>query len=109
MSNSLIGARIRSLRTEMGPSQEQLAKHFHVDRTTVAKWESGTVSITTNTIQIISSFFKVSPVWLAGLDSVSESLTIDDVEESISHMNVQQLNRLKKYIEYIESRCSDDT
>ena len=99
MSNSLIGARIRSLRTERGLSQEQLAKHFHVDRTTVAKWESGSVSLTTSAIQTISSFFGVSPVWLAGLDDVSPD--IETVEKSMSSFSVQQLHRIKKYADYL--------
>ena len=60
MSTS-IAETLRSLRTERGLSQEQLAEKLHVDRTTVVRWESGSRTPDATVIFRLSEILGVEP------------------------------------------------
>lgn len=55
-----IGSRIKSLRTEQGMSQEQLANQLHVTRQTVSNWENNKNYPDFGTMVEISDLFSVS-------------------------------------------------
>ncbi|MCP4213702.1 MAG: helix-turn-helix transcriptional regulator, partial [bacterium] len=62
--NKEIGARIREARKKRGCTQESIARHFDVDKSTISKYESG---INTPDIEFLQSFarhFKINGDWL---------------------------------------------
>lgn len=60
MDDKKIGEFISNLRTKMNISQTKLAEDLHISRTTVNKWESGKISITSNNLKLLSEYFSVS-------------------------------------------------
>lgn len=62
-----MGERIKALRIERDMTQEELAKKIGVQKSTIAKYETGRVSnLKRSTIQKIVEIFEVSPSYLMG-------------------------------------------
>lgn len=57
---------IRTLRTENGLSQEQLAEKVSVTRQAVSRWETGETEPNTETLKLLSKIFDVSINTLLG-------------------------------------------
>ncbi len=69
-----MGDRLKRLRLQRGMTQEEVGKLVGVQRSTVQKWESGqTQNLRTSVIERLSNFFQVSPSYLMGMDSSSDS------------------------------------
>lgn len=62
------GIRFKNLRNEMGLSQEKLASEFHVDKSTIAKYETGKISPSIEMVVILAKYFSVSTDYLLGLE-----------------------------------------
>ena len=58
--NNQIGKNIRSLRTEKGMTQDQLAEAIHVTRQAVSNWENGKTEPDIDTLTRIAEIFEVS-------------------------------------------------
>ena len=58
--------RLKELRIEKGLTQEKLAKKIGINRTTIAKIESGDRDLTLDHIQRMSDFFNVSYDYILG-------------------------------------------
>lgn len=94
--NNKCGERIKTLRKQFGLSQEALGRIVGLQKSTIGKWEKGiTKNIKRETIQIMSNYFNVSPVYLMGLDDDPQSgmrrKTLDDL---IQQMTDEQLDAL---------------
>ena len=57
---------IRELRKERGLTQQQVADHLNVDRSTYAYYESGRTRLNINIVVSLAHFFKVSYATLIG-------------------------------------------
>lgn len=107
MYENVTSSRIKARRVELGLSQSDVASKMNVDRTTVAKWETGANNMKQGTLKALSVVLDCSPVWLAGLEGIS--YTTEFVEERMKDMKVKQLKRLQKYIDYLlEARGDED-
>lgn len=62
------GIRFKNLRNEMGLSQEKLASEFHVDKSTIAKYETDKISPSIEMVVILAKYFSVSTDYLLGLE-----------------------------------------
>lgn len=58
--------RIKELREEVGMTQKELADTIGVDRTSIAKWESGASGAKSEMLEKLASFFSVSTDYLLG-------------------------------------------
>ena len=61
-----IGANIRKLRTEMGMTQEELAREVHVSRPLIAQLERETKPLTVPLAKELAAFFECSMIELIG-------------------------------------------
>lgn len=64
----IFAQRLKSLRKEIGLSQEALAKKLNLDKSTVAKYETEKISPSIEMLIIFAKFFKVSSDYLLGLE-----------------------------------------
>ena len=72
---SLMGARIKERRKELGLTQTELGKYIGVQSAAIAKYEKGRVSnIKRDNIAILAKVLKCDPVWLMGYDDPMERL-----------------------------------
>jgi transcriptional regulator with XRE-family HTH domain len=70
--------RIREKRLELGMTQEELASKLGLQKSAIAKYESGRVTnIKRSTIQKMSEIFGCSPAWLMGLDDNASERDIE--------------------------------
>ena len=67
--NKLMGQRIHDQRREKDLTMEELGKLLGVTKSTISNWEHGNNDgIKRSLIALMAELFKVSPVWLMGLD-----------------------------------------
>lgn len=64
----IFAQRLKSLRKEIGLSQEALAKKLNIDKSTIAKYETEKISPSIEMLIIFAKFFKVSTDYLLGLE-----------------------------------------
>lgn len=64
----IFAQRLKSLRKEIGLSQEALAKKLNLDKSTIAKYETEKISPSIEMLIIFAKFFKVSTDYLLGLE-----------------------------------------
>lgn len=64
----IFAQRLKSLRKEIGLSQEALAKKLNLDKSTIAKYETEKNSPSIEMLIIFAKFFKVSTDYLLGLE-----------------------------------------
>ena len=70
--NKLMGQRIHDQRREKDLTMEELGKLLGVTKSTISNWEHGNNDgIKRSLIALMAELFKVSPVWLMGLDQAS--------------------------------------
>ncbi|MBR3975316.1 MAG: helix-turn-helix domain-containing protein [Clostridia bacterium] len=68
--NILAGERLKQCRKNAEKTLEQIGMLCGVHKTTVMRWEKGEIEkIGLPTIQLLASFFNVSPAWLSGFDA----------------------------------------
>lgn len=100
-----VGQRILQKRKELNLSQEELARRVGVDRTTVAKWESGSNNLKQSVVKKLADALECSPVWLVGLDNPDIMI---EFEATMNTMTTQQLNRIMAYATYLIARRDMD-
>jgi len=104
---------IRSLRIENGLTQEELAFKLGLQKSAIAKYESGKVeNIKRSIIQEMANIFSVSPSELMGwqeeektadaLVLVMESEQLQLVVEKSSNLSDKSIKRLMKYIDLLQ-------
>ena len=64
----IFAQRLKSLRKEIGLSQEALAKKLNLDKSTIAKYETEKILPSIEMLIIFAKFFKVSTDYLLGLE-----------------------------------------
>lgn len=65
-ARTMIGNKIRELRTQRRMSQTDLGKALNVSQQTVTKWENSRAEPSSTAITNISNYFNVSADWLLG-------------------------------------------
>ena len=64
----IFGERLKNLRKEAMLSQEKLAEILHIDKSTIAKYETGKISPSIEMLIILAKYFKVTTDYLLGLE-----------------------------------------
>lgn len=75
--NSILGARIKSLRESKGFTQEQLAEKMNCSRQKYARLEKGLIDISFASISVISQILDVR------IDEITSAVSNEKVEEPI--------------------------
>lgn len=111
--------RLKELRLEKGLTQEKLANKLGINRTTIAKIESGDRDLTLDHIQRMSDFFGVPYDYLLGkTNNRTNTIQIVDMTNSkdgvtpiqmevlkkIDDLNVKDLEQIMDYIDFIKSK-----
>ena len=111
--------RLKELRLEKGLTQEKLANKLGINRTTIAKIESGDRDLTLDHIQRMSAFFGVPYDYLLGkTNNRTNTIQIVDMTNSkdgvtpiqmevlkkIDDLNVKDLEQIMDYIDFIKSK-----
>jgi len=78
-NTSTFSKRLRELRKENGLSQEEIANRLSVSQQSYARWESGNHAPTLDTLEKVSSYFKVTIAYLVGETNVRQFT--DDKQE----------------------------
>lgn len=98
---------IKSRRTELGLTLEDVAKHIGVSRQTVQKYESGIVlNIPSDKIEKISEILKTTPTKLMGWEIEKPATNDDGLDketakfmEMVDKLSPQDKARVEGYIE----------
>ena len=111
--------RLKELRLEKGLTQEKLANKLGINRTTIAKIESGDRDLTLDHIQRMSDFFGVPYDYLLGkTNNRTNTIQVIDMTNSkdgvtpiqmevlkkIDDLNVKDLEQIMDYIDFIKSK-----
>ena len=111
--------RLKELRIEKGLTQEKLAKKIGINRTTIAKIESGDRDLTLDHIQRMSDFFNVSYDYILGKSNErTNTIQVIDMTNSkdgvtpiqmevlkkIDDLDVKDLEQIMDYIDFIKSK-----
>ena len=111
--------RLKELRLEKGLTQEKLANKLGINRTTIAKIESGDRDLTLDHIQRMSAFFGVPYDYLLGkTNNRTNTIQVIDMTNSkdgvtpiqmevlkkIDDLNVKDLEQIMDYIDFIKSK-----
>lgn len=81
---NITSIRIKELREEKHLSYQQLGDVLGVSKSTVFRWETGeTANLSRSTIQALSVYFMVNPLYIMGLSDDKEKLSMDAMEEDI--------------------------
>ena len=109
--------RLKELRIEKGLTQEKLAKKIGINRTTIAKIESGDRDLTLDHIQRMSAFFNVSYDYILGKSNErTNAIQVIDMTNSkdgvtpiqmeilkkIDDLDVKDLEQIMDYIDFIK-------
>ncbi|MDE5978204.1 MAG: helix-turn-helix domain-containing protein [Turicibacter sp.] len=113
-----IGNSISKVRKEAGLTQQQVANHLNVVRTSISNWENGTRTPDAEILVKLAELFNVSVDYLLGkqttpknktanptvpifqeLDKVTQDMLID-----INSLNNNEREELKNFIDFIKSK-----
>ena len=62
--------RIKELREQMGVTQTQLGQVLNVSKSTISKYENGSLDLNSTTIAILCDYFQVSANQLLGISAI---------------------------------------
>lgn len=115
-----IGEKIKYLRTKQGLSLEDLGKKVGVGKSTIRKWETGTIAnMRQNKVKSLAKALNVSPLYLMdreenckidyGKDGnttyfLKNKELIFEIITLLNDMNNHQLEDMKKYGEFLKCR-----
>lgn len=98
MDNIKIGSVIRDLRKEKGLTQEELASKLGLQKSAIAKYESGRVAnIKRTTLQKMIEIFECSPAVLLGYDEPTH-LGIPEVSDPNIYKEVAELSNIYMHL-----------
>lgn len=76
----MLGENIKAIRKNKGFTQEELARHLHVTRQTISKWEKGLSAPDANVLLCMAEILDVSVAELLNTDQIEQKKP-DDVAE----------------------------
>lgn len=84
MTNSEIGARIKSKRTELGLTLDDIAGEIGVAKSTIQRYEKGTIDkLKLPVLEAIARSLHVNPAWLIGKSSSPEEKSAEERASSL--------------------------
>ena len=113
--NMLMSDRIKEKRLANNLTQEELATKLGLQKSAIAKYETGRVTnIKRSVIQRMSEIFDCSPAWLMGLDDTATEeqieITIGTIEDFNRWKKIKRLNKrdLAVLDSLLDSLCKED-
>lgn len=95
----ILGARLKRLREKKGVSQQTVADHLGIDRTTYTRYELGISKPKYHNLRILADYFGTSPDFLLGqLDEENavvpfkEGKTIIEIRDEIAQNKILDVN-----------------
>lgn len=102
--NTLVGAKIKSLRKQKGLTQEVVADYLHISQPTYARIENGETNSWVNYLKPISELFEINPEELIKQDNI----VICNNQQGGESTNGYVINQLsEKLIEQYEKRIEE--
>lgn len=102
MADNAFGTRLRRLRNEAGLTQQEVADHLNIHRTTYTKYERGSVNPDQQGLVQLATLFEVSVDYLLGNDVADASVTekkADDMQLTLQEQHLVQMFRQLTYQE----------
>lgn len=101
-----IGSKIKQARINHGWTQEELGRRVGVQKSAIAKWETGRVeNIKRSSLMALAEALEISPVELIGNQKDIDkemSPAKAEITELIDKMNDDQLSTILSYIRFIK-------
>lgn len=117
MTNSEIGARIKSKRTELGLTLDDIAGEIGVAKSTIQRYEKGTIDkLKLPVLEAIARALHVNPAWLIGKSATPEedsgkenpaSLQMDDFTYAMHNHSGALTERDKEILLAMAQQLSD--
>lgn len=106
---NIIAKRIKSLRTEKGLSQQELADELGIGRSTLANYEQAKREPNFETLENIADFFNVDMNYLTGFSDIYNltELSCNTPIPSWFREDLDEEDRIKKYLEFKEAEKED--
>lgn len=96
--------RILHLAKEKGVKQSFINDLIGGYRGKVTEWKKGKSSPTKEEIHVIAEFFGVTDEYLIGVDEQENIATENDFLKEIADLTDEELEDVKKYIEFLKSK-----
>lgn len=100
-----VGQKIKESRLSHGFTQEELAARVGVQKSAIAKWETGRVeNIKRSSLQKLAEALEISPADLIGsAEKPAVSPLILEITDIMSDMSPEQIAKVASYIRFIKS------
>lgn len=93
--------KLKELRTQKGMSQESLANHFKVSRSTIAMWETSKAQPDSETLCKLAEYFETSIDYLVGRTDFTDEENEKICQNLKKHLSPHQTTYIKGDIHYI--------
>lgn len=102
-----VGKKIKNARLQRKMTQEELAYKVGVQKSAIAKWETGRVeNIKRSNLQRLAEILEISPAELVGSHETEEPATaplIREIADSCKDMTDEQLAMVAAYARFLKS------
>lgn len=85
-----IGTRIKALRKSVNLTQEELGKKLGVQKATIQKYENGSISLKTETVEELAKVFNVSPSYILGWDYFDQKYDVAKLRNEVVFIEKMQ-------------------
>jgi len=95
---------LKTLRKENGLTQQQVADHLHLDRSSYAYYESGRTKINIDILIRLAQFFQISLAMLVGEElpaQLNDAATEENVEAALVNESVSRFSQLTRDEQYL--------
>lgn len=99
-----IASRLKSLRNEKDMTQEEMSTATHINRATIASWETGRAVPDSETIKSLADFFDCSADYLLGRSDVRnpiETIAAHRSDDPMDELPEDARRSLEEYKEYL--------
>lgn len=101
---STIASRLKILRAEKGMTQEEMSVAIHINRATIASWETGRAIPDSDTIKSLADFFNCSTDYLLGRTNIRnpiETIAAHRSDDPMDELPEAARRSLEEYKEYL--------
>ena len=97
---------LRKLRKEKGLTLIELAEMIHINKSSIARYETGISTMDADVIKTFTDFYKVSADYLLGNEEEKENLTNVDIAFFNQHgiVSDEQKREIESFIEYVKKK-----
>lgn len=103
IKNTIIGQRIKALRTSNNMTIEEVGKIIHASKSNVSKYESAKIAVPYDKIESLAALFMVHPAYLMGWDVELNKGLCDDSNNPaadkfiLNNLSRREISLIEKY------------